>query len=194
VRTVQSHTQAKMIERTIKAAPFGFFRIGTMGDPCHAWEETVQTIEWLAPYAIPVIITKHWRRASDDQLRRLVQCGAIINTSVSAIDSQVRLAWRKAEIRRYAEIGGTSVSRVVSCDFNTDDPIGERMGSVQRQLFSLRPMIDNPLRIPATHYLVQAGLVRLMQEQLRLSLKPQPACLHLRSQQIHQALTVLVGS
>ena len=36
VRKVRNRAQAVMIERTVKAAPLGFFRIGTMGDPCHA--------------------------------------------------------------------------------------------------------------------------------------------------------------
>lgn len=161
VRRVHSKAQALMIERAVKAAPLGFFRIGTMGDPCHAWEETVSTVEWLAPFAIPVIITKHWKRASDDHLRRLIVCGAIINTSVSAIDSQAHLARRMTEIIRYAEMGGTSVARVVSCDFNTDDPVGAAMHRTQERLFALRPMIDNPLRVPSTHHLVQAGVIRL---------------------------------
>lgn len=161
VRTVQSKAQAKAIEKVVKASPLGFFRIGTMGDPCHAWEETVDTVEWLAPFAIPVIITKHWRRASDEQLSRLVKCGAIINTSVSALDSQAHLMRREREINRYAAIGGTSVARVVSCDFNTDDPIGMRMHLVQQRLFELTPMIDNPLRVSSAHRLVQSGLVKI---------------------------------
>jgi hypothetical protein len=161
VRRVANAAQARMIERAVKASPLGFFRIGTMGDPCHAWTDTVEVVEWLAPYAIPVIITKHWKRASDDHLRRLVKCGAVLNTSVSAIDSAAHLARRLTEIQRYADFGGTSVARVVSCDFNTDDPLGAKMDRVQQRLFALRPMIDSPLRIPATHELVQSGLVRI---------------------------------
>lgn len=161
VRKVRTKAQAIMIERAVKASPLGFFRIGTMGDPCHAWEETVSTVEWLAPHAIPVIITKHWRVAKDAQLERLVACGAIINTSVSALDSEAHLARRVAEIHRYAAMGGPSVARVVSCDFNTDDPLGAQMDRVQRRLFAMRPMIDNPLRVPSTHHLVQAGIIRL---------------------------------
>src|SRR4051812_21607126 len=66
VRTVQTASQAEQIERAVKAAPEKLFRIGTMGDPCHAWPETVEVVEWLAPYAPPVIVTKHWMRASDE--------------------------------------------------------------------------------------------------------------------------------
>lgn len=161
IRKVRSAAQARMIERAVKAAPLGFFRIGTMGDPAHAWEETVRTVEWLAPYAVPVIITKHWRPMSDDHVRRLIACGTVLNTSVSAIDSAAHLARRLQEITRYALAGGTSVARVVSCDFNTDDPVGAQMARTQERLFALRPVIDNPLRVPSTHHLVQAGVIRI---------------------------------
>jgi len=161
VRTVQTQAQAKMIERAVKGAPLGFFRIGTMGDPCHAWEETVRTVEWLAPFATPVIITKHWRRLTDGHVSRLVACGAIVNTSVSALDSGPHLARRMSEITRYALAGGTSVARVVSCDFNIGDPVGAQMDGVQRRLLTLAPMIDNPLRVSGTHPLVQAGVIRI---------------------------------
>ena len=161
VRKVKSYSQARMIERAVKASPSGFFRIGTMGDPCHAWEETVGTVEWLAPHAIPIIITKHWRIASDAQLNRLVICGAIVNTSVSALDTAAQLTHRLAQIQRYAGLGGTSVARVVSCDFNTDDAVGATMDRTQLRLFALRPMIDNPLRANSTHPLVEAGVIKL---------------------------------
>ncbi len=161
VRRVKSKAQARMIERAVRAAPFGFFRIGTMGEPSHAWEETVQVVEWLAPYSVPVIITKHWCRATDDHFRRLASCGAIINTSVSALDSGKRLWHRIAQVRRYAEAGGTSVARVISCDFNTDDPVGNEMDLLQHKLFAMKPMIDNPLRVASTHHLVRAGIIRV---------------------------------
>ena len=161
-RTVRSSAQAKQIEDAVKAAPLGFFRVGTMGDPCHAWDETVATVEWLAPFAIPVIITKHWRRATEEHFRRLVAVGAILNTSVSALDSAAHLAARLAEIGKYATAGGTSVARVVSCDFNRDHAEGARMHEVQRSLFAMQPMIDNPLRAFSTHPLIQAGVIRLV--------------------------------
>jgi hypothetical protein len=161
VRTVQSKSQAKEIEAAVKNSPLGFFRIGTMGDPCHAWNETVETVEWLAPLAIPVIITKHWKPARDDHFKRLIACGTILNTSVSALDSAKHLARRVTELNRYKEFGGESVARVVSCDFNTNDPVGAQMAAVQERLWLLKPMIDNPLRVPGTHDLVRTGIIRI---------------------------------
>lgn len=164
-RKVYGPAHARRIVKAVKAAPQGFFRIGTMGDPCHAWEHTVSVVEWLAPYAIPVIVTKHWFRASDDQFRRLVACGAVLNTSVSGLDTPAELAHRERQIARYNDLGGVSVARLVSCDFNDATLEGARRGAIQARLYGLRPLIDNPLRVTRTHPLVQSGVIRLTEVQ-----------------------------
>lgn len=161
VRRVQSKAQARAIEKAVAAAPQGFFRIGVMGDPCHAWEETVSTVEWLAEFARPVIITKHWRLASDDQLKRLVACGTVLNVSISALDTAAELKHRKGQFFRFKLLGGESVARIVSCDFNTSTEEGARMKDIQDALFTLRPTLDNPLRAPRNHPLVVVGVIRL---------------------------------
>lgn len=164
-RKVNSRAQALKIEYAVKHAPEGFFRVGTMGDPCHAWQETVETIEWLAPFAVPVIVTKHWMRASNEQFRRLIACGAILNTSVSALDKRNELKHREREMTRYADFGGHSVARVVSAEFNVLNAEGERMNIIQEHLFSLPFVIDNPLRVARTHPLVVAGVIKLTVQQ-----------------------------
>jgi hypothetical protein len=161
VRKVWSKGQARSIEQAVKSSEFGFFRIGTMGDPSLAWGETVRVVRWLAPHAIPVIVTKHWRVATDDQLHSLVKCGAIINTSISALDRGRHLWHRIGQLKRYKGMGGTSVARIVSCDFNTDDPVGNELAKLQMKLFSLRPLIDNPLRVSPEHELVRSGVIRV---------------------------------
>lgn len=160
-RRVHSHAQAIEIESAVRAAPLGFFRVGTMGDPSHDWPLTVETIEWLAPYATPVVVTKHWRVASDEEISRLVDCGAVLHTSVSALDTSVELSHRMHEIARYAGSGGASFARIVSCAFNPDLAEGRRLAAIQDKIFELPLVIDNPLRIPRTHYLVASGLVRV---------------------------------
>jgi hypothetical protein len=164
VRTVRTAAQRESIERAVAASPYGFFRIGTMGDPCHAWEHTVRTVEWLAEFARPVIITKHWIRASDEQFRRLIACGTVLNTSVSAIDSDAELAHRKRQLLRFRLLGGKSVARIVSCAFDRSHPEGARMGSMQDGLFRMHPVLDNPLRVSRNHPLVTAGIVTLSVE------------------------------
>lgn len=160
-RTLHSHAQARAIERAVAAAPQGFFRIGVMGDPCHAWEETVKTVEWLCEFARPVIITKHWRVATDDQLRRLSACRTALNTSISALDTPSELKHRRREFFRFKLLGGNSVARIVSCEFDSSTAEGARMQAIQDDLFTLRPTLDNPLRVPRTHPLVVSGTIRL---------------------------------
>jgi hypothetical protein len=159
-RKVTTRAQAKQIETAVKAAPQHFFRVGTMGDPSHDWSETAETVEWLSAWATPIIVTKHWQRASDEQLRRLANAGAVLNTSVSALDTTAQLAHRERQISRYMAAGGHSVARVVSCDF-TDTADGRAMASIQRRLLSTAGAIDNPLRISAAHPLARDGVVAL---------------------------------
>jgi hypothetical protein len=159
-RLVKSRAQARVIERKVAAAPHGFFRIGTMGDPCHAWEETVSVVEWLCEFARPVIITKHWRIASDGQLARLARCKTVLNTSISALDTAPELKLRRREFFRFKLMGGDSVARIVSCEF-TDTAEGARMRAIQNELFTLKPSLDNPLRVPRTHPLVTSGTIKL---------------------------------
>ncbi len=165
VREIGDAGNVRKIERAVAAAPEGFFRIGTMGDPCHAWEHTVRVVEWLAPLAVPVIVTKHWMRATDAQLERLVVCGTVLNTSVSALDTSAELAHRERQIERYRAFGGVSVARIVSCDFNTENDEGRVMARVQARLFTLAPTLDNPLRVPRNHDLVQRGVIRVRRVQ-----------------------------
>lgn len=160
-RYVKSKAHAREIELAVKNSPVGFFRIGTMGDPSHAWKETVETVEWLAPFSIPVIITKHWHIATDDQFARLVACGAVLNTSISALDTDEELAHREAQISRYAILGGISISRIVSCDFNRKHPEGRRMAEIQDRLFKKANTLDNPLRVRKNHYLHTSGIIKL---------------------------------
>lgn len=160
-RVAYSPLHRKEIERAVINSPLGFFRIGTMGDPCHAWEHTIETVEWLSHFAVPVIITKHWKRATDSQLFRLIKCDAIINVSLSALDTNSELRHRKRELFRYVELGGVSIARVISCDFIRSHPEGERMGMIQDELFRLPFMLDNPLRVSASHWLVRDGIIRL---------------------------------
>lgn len=160
-RRIHTAAQARQIEQAVKSSPDGFFRVGTMGDPCHAWKETVETIEWLAPFAAPIIVTKHWLRATDEQFRRLIACGTVLNTSISALDKPAELRHREREMARYVKLGGHSVARVVSCEFNESNPDGAAMALVQRRLFALPHVIDNPLRVPRTHRLVVQGIIKL---------------------------------
>ena len=144
------------IERRLIAHPSNWFRIGTMGDPCHDWENTTLVCEWLGKLKTPVIVTKHWIRASDSQLARMADASVVFNTSISALDTDGELTHRLAQLNRIKAVGLRSVARIVSCKFGATEN-GRRMDAIQRRLFEISPFIDNPLRLQATHPLVISG-------------------------------------
>ena len=146
------------IERKLRRHEATWFRIGTIGDPCHDWENLVETCEWLHKIKTPVIVTKHWRAATDEQLARLAKCGAVFNTSVSAFDTEEELPHRLEQWRRCTKFGMRSLLRIVSCKFG-DTENGRRMASIQAGIFAMAGelVIDNPLRIPESDPRVLSG-------------------------------------
>lgn len=159
--------ERKQIEKTIRKHPASWFRIGTMGDPCHDWENTVEVCEWLHGIKQPIIITKHWRAVPDELLERFKTCRVCFNTSVSALDTDEELRHRLTEWVRLQEYGIKSILRIVSCKFG-DTETGRTLDAIQRRLFSLggKEAIDNPLRLTLTDQRVLDGdiLVERMQD------------------------------
>ena len=138
-----------IIENTVKKHPASWFRIGCMGDPCHDWDLTLEVCKWLGKIKTPVIVTKHWKKLSTDHLIGLRECGAVVNTSTSPLDTELERKTRLSEFERIRENGVRSVLRIVSCGFaNTER--GQEFSEIQRQLFEHTPNIDNPLRINRT--------------------------------------------
>src|SRR5262245_16413957 len=130
--------------------PAPWFRIGTMGDPCHDWPLTAEVCKWLGNYKIPVIITKHWRPIPDDLLPDFRGVDTVFNTSVSAFDTEAQRNYRLAQHERLKTAGIVSALRIVSAQFG-DTPWGKERRIIQERLFALTGAhIDNPLRIPAT--------------------------------------------
>lgn len=144
------------IERTVRRHSESWFRIGTMGDPCHDWDLTVMVCKWLGKFKTPIIITKHWVEMSDEQGRAMKEVGAIINTSISPLDSHVERVYRLHQFNRMKELGLRSVLRIVSCEFGQTHA-GKELSAVQNRLFDNSPVIDNPLRIPKTDQRVLSG-------------------------------------
>lgn len=138
-------------------APSSWYRIGTAGDPSFAWEHTVRTCETLH-YAgkTAVIITKHWNPLEDVQIARLALLGAVVNTSVSALDTDEELNHRLLQLNRLREAGVRSVCRVVTCAFG-GSPWATDRAERQRYLLSLAPVIDNPLRAGKNNPLAKQG-------------------------------------
>ena len=144
------------VYKVVKNHGLDWFRIGTMGDPSHSWSDVVDICECLSHLKTPVIVTKHWLACSEEELKRLKACKVVLNTSVSALDSSEELTHRVAQHMRFSAAGIKSVLRVVSCRFGQTEK-GNSMRETQREIFKLGACIDNPLRIPDSHYLVKRG-------------------------------------
>jgi len=84
-RKLQPYTKAS-IYSAVKDFSASWYRIGTAGDPCHDWDNTLEVIEFLQSTGKqPVIITKHWIPLSESHLARLQKAGAVVNTSTSGL-------------------------------------------------------------------------------------------------------------
>lgn len=134
-----------------------WYRVGTAGDPSADWENTVEVCEMLESTGKhPVIITKHWKTISDEQIARLRVVRAVINTSISALDTEQELKHRLAQMSRIESAGVKSVARIVTCNFGSTEWGNDRREK-QEQLLQIQQHIDNPLRISATDQRVIDG-------------------------------------
>jgi hypothetical protein len=146
----------KNISNIVKTNALKWFRIGTMGDPCHDWELTLLLCEWLGKYKIPVAITKHWVTIPVAYIDRFKKCGTVFNTSISALDTDDEIEHRLEQFNRLKKHGIRSVLRVVSCKFG-DTENGKMLHNKQEEILKNWPLIDNPLRIPCTDGRVVSG-------------------------------------
>lgn len=145
----------------VKNYAAGWYRVGTAGDPSHDWNNTIEVLQFLSRTGkTPVIVTKHWIALSDSQLLKLKDLGAVINTSVSALDSEDELNHRIEQIGRIKYAGIKSVVRVVTCCFG-DSPWATERKEKQEYLLSFGNVIDNPLRASKTNEYVKRGDVLL---------------------------------
>ncbi|MFA6204174.1 MAG: hypothetical protein WC710_13440 [Gallionella sp.] len=147
----------RTVFHAIKDFPASWYRIGTAGDPCHDWDNTLEVMEAMhGTGKQAVIITKHWIPLSGGHIARLRKLDAVVNTSTSALDTDAQTKYRLAQISRLKWFGVESVNRVVTCDFGTTEWGIERRRK-QDYLLSILPMIDNPLRTSKSDMRVLSG-------------------------------------
>jgi hypothetical protein len=159
-RRIASHTWASVYDAVLN---FGasWYRIGTAGDPCHDWDNTLEVCEALQSTGkTPVIITKHWIALSDEHIARLRAVSAVVNTSTSGLDSDAETKHRVRQIERLRAAGLRSVNRVVTCDYGTTDWAVEAKAK-QDYLLTIHPMIDNPLRAAKSSARVVNGDIKI---------------------------------
>ncbi len=160
-RWLKTKRQIKEIGKKIFRSNKEFIRIGTMGDPCHNWNYTIRICKWVVKSGKPiVIITKHWIKLTDEQMKQLGDLGVIINTSLSALDTKEQIKYRLEQYERYKKYG-RSVLRIISCDFNRDNEIGKELAEIQDELFKNDYIIDNPLRVPLSYPMVKSGIIKV---------------------------------
>jgi hypothetical protein len=146
-----------VVFQAVKNYPANWYRIGTAGDPCHDWENTLEVCEFLsATGKVPAIITKHWMKLTDKHLERLRAVRAVVNTSTSGLDTDNEIKHRVRQIERLKTAGVRSINRVVTCKYG-DTEWGRAAKAKQDYLLTIRPMIDNPLRAPSSNPRVLAG-------------------------------------
>jgi len=145
------------VSRTVQDFKASWYRIGTAGEPCHDWENTLSVCEVLQRTGkTPVIITKHWIALTDEQIGRLRAVGAVVNTSTSGLDTEAEMAHRVRQIGRLRRAGVRSVNRVVTCAYGASE-WARSAQERQEYLLSIGPMIDNPLRVTKSNPRVQSG-------------------------------------
>jgi len=153
---VRSIIKKERIEKEIKKHPSPWFRTGVMGDPSYNWDNTINICEWLSKFKTPVIVTKHWIALANNHLESIKNIDAVINTSISPLDTKEERKYRLEQFKRLKDFGIKSILRIVSAKFgNTEN--GNRLCYIQNLLFQNDPIIDNPLRIPSTDKRVVCG-------------------------------------
>ena len=138
-----------------------FIRIGTSGDPSENWEHTISIMKQIDMCNKQiVIITKHWTNLSIEQLKYLGTINVCINTSVSALDKPYLLSNSIDQyniLKKYCK----SILRIVSCDFNLSNEIGNKLSIIQNELFKNDDIIDTILRLNRKNELIKNGIVNV---------------------------------
>jgi hypothetical protein len=147
------------ILRAISKIDMPFVRIGELGDPSEAWEHTIDICDIIsAAKKSIVIITKHWKTIPEKLINNLRMLDLCINTSISALDSDVEIEHR---LGQYNRLKGycNSVLRIVSCRFNTETEEGKRRAAIQDNLFLNENTINTVFRPSNTNSLVTKNII-----------------------------------
>ena len=146
-----------ILVRQLHQHPLPWYRIGVMGDPSHAWDHTLAVIRNLRPaHKTAVVVTKHWKVLSDDNLSQLLELDVVIHTSTSGLDTEAQTRHRVGQYERLRHYGIRSVNRVVTCAYGDSD-WAQDCQRRQDYLLSLGPVIDTPLRLRPTNPLAVSG-------------------------------------
>ena len=150
---------AWQISQKINKIKLSFIRIGDMGDPSENWEHTINICEQLNINKPIVIVTKHINNLSYNLLKKIEKINIIINTSISAMDSEYELNYRLNEYNKLKN-HCKSVLRIVSCNFNKGNKQGLKMSLIQDKLFNNENIIDTIFRVNLDNKLVKQNIIK----------------------------------
>jgi hypothetical protein len=170
-RNFENEAHKQSIIRQIEKIDMPFIRIGCAGDPSENWEHTIKIIKQikessqLSLFDISskkqiVIITRHWKKLTDEQLIELSKYNICINTSVSALDNEQLIKNSLDEYNRLKPYC-KSVLRIVSCDFNEYNKTGKIMSEIQRKLFKNELTIDTVFRPSKNNEFVKNEIINV---------------------------------
>ena len=168
-RNFESEAHRLQIVRQIEKIDMDFIRIGCAGDPSENWEHTLKIIKQikessqLSLFDISskkqiVIITRHWKILTDEQLNTIKKYNICINTSVSALDNETLINTALEQYNRLKPYC-KSVLRIVSCDFNKSNKTWIKMAEIQRELFKNELTIDTVFRPSSKNEFVLNGII-----------------------------------
>ena len=147
------------IIKDIKKIDMPFVRIGEMGDCSEAWEHTLSVCKVISRAKKKiVIVTKHWVEMPEHLLKDLTRLDITINTSISALDSPFEVDYRLFQYYRLKQCCN-SILRVVTCNFNKNNPEGLRMSRVQSELLKNKNVINTVFRPSKNNTLVTDGVI-----------------------------------
>jgi len=160
-RDFKNENHIKSIRNKINKIDSEFLRIGSNGDPSEDWQHTINIIKKIQPINKDiVIITRHWKKLTDKQLKEIKKYNICFNTSISAIDEDLDLKNSIFEYERL-KIYSKSILRIVSFDFNLDNKKGIYYNSIQNYLFKNHKMIDTVFRVFKTNKLYKEGIINI---------------------------------
>lgn len=164
LRSFTSERHKREVLQQINKIRMPFIRIGCSGDPSENWQHTIGVLKVLSKCNTHiVIITRHWKTLTDEQLQYLSTINVCINTSVSALDEPT-LMYKCLEQYQRVMAYCKSVLRIVSCEFNLENETGHRLHKIQAELFNNEGTLDTVFRPSKNNPFVLQGIVNAKTE------------------------------
>lgn len=170
-RSFLNEAHRLQIVKQIEKIDMDFIRIGCTGDPSENWEHTLNIIKQiressqLSLFDISskkqiVIITRHWKKLTDLQLKEISKFNICINTSVSALDNKKLIENSLKEYKRLKPYC-KSVLRVITADFNKENKTGLEMSLIQNELLKNENLIDTVFRPSSKNEFVLNNIIKV---------------------------------